>query len=167
MTRAESFQSFLSCFSKESLPLTFSDENIIYFSKFNKTLPPELIRRFILQGEKESSDDEFTEYIACCIIPDTNDIHAIVYWKGGLLQYDYILATFDKNGVLIAKKTIAGIRSDGKALRRSIATMDEDWIIHIVVGEQSEDEQLYNPQKSKSMSMELMISGEIIFSLQE
>lgn len=167
MTRAESFKAFLSCFSKENLPITFSDENIIYFSQMNKSLDEDFIRRFIRQGEKESQDDEFTEYIACCKIPDTQDIHAIVYWKGGLLQYDYILATYDKNGVLIAKKVIAGIRSDGKVVVKSIATMDEDWIIHIIVGEQDRDEILYNAQNSQSMTMELMVNGEIIFSLQE
>jgi hypothetical protein len=170
MTRAQSFKQFLSCFSIEEFPITFSDENITYFSSKNKVLPPELIRRFILQGNhevEEEIDDEMTEYIACCLIANSNEMHAVVYWKGALLRYEYILATYDKNGVLIARKVISGIRSDGKNVQTSVAIMDDEWMIDIMVGELAGSDTLYNPQNSKPMSMELLANGEIIFSLQE
>ncbi len=165
MTRAESFRAFLGCFSEESFPITLSDDNIPYFSSKNVALPPDLIRRFILQGEKSEEIDEYTEYIACCIIPDTGDIHAVVYWKGGLLQYEFVLITYDKNGVVLHRKVIAGVKSDGVDIVRSIATIDEDWIVHIVVGHQSGDDEHYNPSNSQSMTMELMINGEILFQV--
>ena len=82
-------------------------------------------------------------------------------------EYDYILASYDKNGVLINRKVIAGLRSDGQSVKRSVATIDEDWIINIIVGEQDQQEELYDPLKSQPMAMELMGTGEIIFSLQD
>lgn len=166
MTRSQAFKAFLSCFSQEQFPIVFSEDNVSYFSTKNRPLHPDLIRQFIAQGEKDE-DDEFTEYIPCVLIADTKDIHAVIYWKGGLLRYDYILCTFNKNGILLHRKVIAGIRSDEEYITRSVATMDEDWIINIVVGQQHIKENYYDPQKSQSMSMELMINGDIVFSLQE
>lgn len=167
MTRAQSFKVFLNHFSKETLPLTLSDENIGYFDRKNRPLSGDVIRQFIMQGSAEEDEEEMTEFIACNIIPDTKKFHAVVYWKGKLLEYDYIIATYDNNGVLLTKKVIAGLRSDGQSVKRSVATIDEDWIISIIAGEQNEKEELYNPKKSKIMTMELMANGEIIFALDQ
>ena len=165
MTRSQSFSSFLKYFSKESLPVTLSEENVAYFSSSNPPLPQDLIRRFIMQNSEEE-DDEFTEYIPCCKIPKTDNMHAIVYWKGGLLSYEYVLATYNKNGILIDRKIIAGTKSDGKSIIKSIATIDDNWIITVVVGQQDQSQQLYDPSGSKNMTLELMATGEIIFSLE-
>jgi len=168
MTRAQSFKIFLKYFSKEKLPLVLSDENIGYFDRKNPPLGSDVIRQFLLQGETPNEDEEeMTEYIACNQIPDTEKFHAVVYWRAKLLEYDYILATYDKNGVLINKKVIAGVRSDGKVVKRSIATIDEDWIIHVVAGEKDEKDDLYDPALSQSMTLELMANGDIIFGLQD
>lgn len=167
MTRAQAFKAFLSCFSIENFPIVFSEDNVPYFSKKNKPLHPDLIRQFLSQQGAAEQDDEFTEYIPCVKIPDTKDIHAVVYWKGGLLKYDYILCTFNKNGILMNRKVIAGIRSDDNGITRSVATIDEDWIINIIVGHQASGANYYDAQKSQNMSMELMINGDIVFSLQE
>ncbi len=164
MTRSQSFSSFLKYFSKEKLPVTLSEENVTYFSSRNPPIPEELIRRFIGQNNTEE-DDEYTEYIACCKIPKTDKMHAVVYWKGGLLTYEYTLVTYNKNGVLIDRKVIAGTKSDGKTIVHSVATIDENWIINVVVGQQNESEKLYDPSGSKNMSLELMANGEITFSL--
>ena len=141
-----------------------SEENTTYFSSANPPLSQDLIRRFIAQSNVEE-DDEYTEYIPCCKVPNTDKMHASVYWKGGLLSYEFVLATFDKNGVLIDRKIIAGTKSDGKSIIRSVATIDENWIITVVVGQQDESQQFYDPSGSKNMTLELMASGEIIFSL--
>ena len=77
-----------------------------------------------------------------------------------------MLATFSANGVLIDRKIIAGTKSDGKSILKSIATIDENWIITVVVGQQDETQQLYDPSGSKNMTLELMATGEIIFSLE-
>ncbi len=169
MTRVQSFKLFLKHFSKENLPLTLSDDNVSYFDRKNRPLGSDVIRQFILQKEEATDeyDEEFTEFIACNIIPDTKNFHAVVYWKGKLLEYDYIMATYDTNGVLISRKVIAGTRSDGQNIKRSVATIDKDWIINIIAGEQVNKDDQYDPRKSKLMTMELMANGEIIFSLQD
>ncbi len=164
MNRGEAFEAFLSYFSEEPLPVTLSEENLPFFSSKNPVLPQNLIRKFLLFGDEP---DAYTEYVSCCKIPGTKDIHAVVYWRGKLLEYDFILQTYNQNGVPLYKKVIAGIRSDGSNVKHSVATIDEDWIIHIIAGEQVNTEFRYNPLKSQAMSMELLASGEIIFSLQE
>ena len=165
MTRNQAFKNFLKHFSKEKLPITLSDSHISYFDRNNPPLHEDAIRQFIKQGENE--DDELTEYIACCLIPGTGNFHGVVYWRGMMLEYDYLLATYDQNGLLINKKVIAGVRSDGQNVHRTVATIEEDWIINIIAGELINNQELYNPLKSKMMVMELLANGEIIFSLQE
>lgn len=164
MKRVISFDLFLKYFPKESLPITLSPDNVHYFSEKNKVLPPQLIRRFLGQNEEPVLDEAFTEYIPCFRIPDTGSIHALVYWKGSLMEYDFILCTFDKNGVQLSKKMIAGIRSDGKNVKTCIATIDEHWIIEMVAGEQSATEDVYNSANSRVFTMELMSNGQIISS---
>jgi len=166
MKRAQAFKDYLSRFGAEKLPIVLSDDNVAYFSNKNKPLSGDLIRQFIKQGDN-AEDDELTEYIACCIIPDTKDIHAVVYWKGGLLTYDYIMATYDKNGILLHRKTLAGTRVEDQIVKQSVATIETDWTINIIVGAQIAGDRLYDPQNSRNMSLELMPNGEIIFSLQE
>ena len=165
MTRSQAFKSFLKYFSKEKLPITLSDESIRYFDKKNEALNQDVIRQFIKQGDAEV-DDELTEYVACCKIPDTTSFHAVIYWKAKMLSYDFVLATYNKNGVLIDRKVIAGVRSDGRDVHQSVATIDEEWIVTIVAGSQFGEEENYNPIKSQHTSLELMANGEIIFSLQ-
>ena len=166
MTRAESFRFFIKHFSKEKLPITLSDENIHYFDSKNRALGQDVIRRFILQGEP-NDDEELTEYIACNLVAKTKNFIAVVWWRGSLLAYDYVLASFNKNGILISKKVIAGVRSDGKNVHKSVATIDEDWVVNIVAGSQLESDQEYNAQKSQHTSLELLPTGEIVFSLQD
>ncbi len=165
MTRTQSFKDFVRHFSKEKLPVTLSEENIHYFDSKNPPLSQENIRRFIKPGEEP--DDEYTEYVPCCRIPDTGKIVALVYWRGKMLSYEFILCTYNLNGILIAKKVVAGVKSDGTAVQRSVATIDEDWIISIVVGSQQGNEADYDPKKSEHMSMEILSNGEIVFSLQQ
>ena len=162
MTRAESFKHFLHHFSEEALPIILSDELIRHFSEHNPPIDGDSIRRFIDSNPEE--DDDMTEYIACCLIPDTKDFHAVVYWKGTLLTYEYVLATYTKSGVPIARKVIAGIKSDGKYIKRSVATIEKNFGIQIVVGQQGVDDRLYDPQLSQSMSMDILPSGEIVLT---
>ena len=118
-------------------------------------------------ADMDQDEEDMTEYIACNIIPDTKDYHAVVYWKGSLLTYEFILSSYTKSGVLIDKKVIAGLRSDGENVQRSVATIAEDLSIQIVVGELSASDKLYDPTKSQSMSMDLLTNGNIVFTPDE
>jgi hypothetical protein len=155
---------FLDYFPTVELPVTFSDEVIDVFSKNNKVLPALAIERFI--GMWEESTDDMTEYIPCVQLPGEGDFHAIVFWKGALSRYDFILATLDKKGAIISKKIIASTFFDHEGVKRSVASIDEDLIIHIVAGV-SEDGKNYNPENSKAFNMEIIPTGDILFSLGE
>ena len=152
-----SFEHFLDKFPEIELPITLSDDSAIEFSKNNDPLPSQMIQEFI-----DDQEDEFTEYIACLRIPKTLDIHAIIYWKAALLNYQYILATYTKNGKLIDKSVIAGTYSDGKSLTKSVATIEEDWIIYIVSGQSAANASTYDPTTSNAFNLELLTTGEII-----
>ena len=156
-----SFGHFLEKFPEIPLPVTLSDDSITEFSSRNDPLPAAMIDQFIMLAEK-TVPDEFTEYIACLRLPATHDFHAIIYWKGALLSYQYILATFNKNAELIDRAVIAGTYSDGKLLTRSVATIEEDWIIYVVSGQTATDAKTYDASSSNAFNLELLATGEII-----
>ncbi|MEM9992059.1 MAG: hypothetical protein AAF738_09865 [Bacteroidota bacterium] len=158
-TISVSFPDFIERFPEVELPLTLNDQTHHDFSKHNDPLPSIIIANFIAPIEDVEIDD-YTEYIACFKIPKTYDFHAIVYWKAGLLNYTYTLATFSKGGQLIDKRVIAGTFSDGNSIVQSVATIDEDWMIYILSG-QNELGNDYDPASSKAMEIELLPDGYI------
>ena len=152
------FEYFLEKFPEIELPVTLTDDSAMEFSQKNDPLPPQMIRQFIGNAD----DDEFTEYIACMRIPKTYDFHAIIYWKAALMHYQYVLATYTKKGELIDKSVIAGTYSDGKSLTKSVATIEEDWIIYIVSGQAAADAPTYDASTSNAFNLELLATGKII-----
>lgn len=162
---SKEFSAFRKFFPEIELPITLTDESILEFNKHNKPLAQVLIEKVIVPIEGNSID-EYTEFVPCLQLPPTDDYYAIIYWKGMLLSYEYILATFNKSGELISRKVIAGTRVDNDNVIKSVCNIDEDQIIHIIVGGQGSDTK-YDGQNSQAMSMEILASGDIIFSLQE
>lgn len=155
-----SFKSFLKKFPKVDLPITLSIDTHFTFSKNNKQLHLLELEQFIslVEGPIE---DEFTEVIPCFSLKDTNDFYAIVYWKAALLDYQYILATFSKKGVPIARKVIAGTFSDGVNIAQSVATIDSDWTINIVTGAAGLKEE-YDAATSTAIEIDLLADGNIM-----
>ncbi len=159
------FNAFRTYFPEIELPITITEDSTIEFSKFNKPIAQYLIESIIIPIEG-ADIDEYTEFTPCFQLPSTDDYYALVYWKGGLLLYEYILVTFDKSGNLISRKVISGTRVENEKVIQSVCNIDDDLIIHIIVGGQEQDAQ-YDAQSSQAMSMEILTSGDIIFSLQE
>lgn len=156
-----SFSAFLKAFTVQELPVILTEESISDFERLNDPLAQVLINAFI---EPESEDpDAFTEFVPCFKLPGTEDFHAVVYWKGELMKYQYFMTTFDNKGNQIANAVIGGIQSDGKIVVRSVATIDENMIIHIVEGEQPASETQYVHNQSRAYQMEVNKSGEIGF----
>jgi len=156
-----SFSAFLKAFAVQELPVVLTEESISDFERLSDPLGQVLINAFI---EPESDEpDAFTEYVPCFILPDTKDFYAVVYWKGELMKYQYFLTTFDQNGNHISNAVIGGIQSDGDVIVRSVATIDENLIIHIVEGEQPASETQYVPNESRAYQMEVNKKGEINF----
>lgn len=153
-------------FPEVELPVTISEDTINIFDSMNEVLPKELIEQYIIKWEVGQPIDEYTEFVPCFQLPDrSEDYTAFVYWKGGLLKYEYLLVTLDKkNERLITRKSIAGTIADDGKIKKSVAMIDEDLIIHIMAGESMEEEE-YNPENSQAFTMEIMSTGDVIFSL--
>jgi hypothetical protein len=155
------FRHFLEKFPEVELPITLGEEAHHDFSLTNDPLPTLMIAQYIDLIEGGESD-ELTEFIACFQIPETGEFYAVVYWKAELMAYQYVLATFSKKGVLIDKRTIAGTYSDGKTLTQSVATIDEDWTIHIVTGQTAVERRVYDASSSTAYELEILPDGQIV-----
>lgn len=165
MNKEISLNDFLSFFPEVELPVIFNDENLLEFSKNNTALSPDAIDQWIRKWEHNI--DELTEFVPCIKIPDTAEFTGIVYWKGELLKYEFILVTIDNNGQLVNRKPIASVIADDKTIKKSIATIDPDWIIHIIAGETAQSETNYDSSKSRAFAMEILSDGKIIFNLDD
>ena len=160
------YTAFVKLFPKIDLPITVSVEDSRTYSAKNNPLKVEHIETYI-DKEINSEENELLEYVPCFKFKNTKDFDALIYFKADLMNYEYILATYDKKGNLIEKRIIAGLRSNGPIITRAVANISEDQIIYIVEGMTDANEKLYNPSTSKSYNLELMANGEIIFSEDE
>jgi len=166
MAQAPSLDLFLEYFPEVELPVLIAEDTILTFDSVNEVLPKDMIEHYIIKWEGGQEIDEYTEFVPCFRLPDSSeDYHAVVYWKGGLLKYEYLLVTLSKkNGELLNRKLIAGTIAEGDVLKKSVAQIDEDLIIHIMAGVGTADDK-YNPENSQAFNMEIMSTGDIIFSL--
>ena len=141
------------------MPVTLGEETHHAFSTENSPLPDGMIAQFITPLEKEAPD-EFTEYVPCFAIDCNEKYIALVWWKAGLLLYQYILATFTEKGEAIDQKTIAFTLVDGQNVRRAVASIDEDLAIHIAEGTATNN--IFDPEKSLTRLMEILPNGVIV-----
>lgn len=149
-------------FPETKLPVLISDD---YFTKYEANadpFPQAFIDEVLLEWEKEA--DEFTEFIPCFRLPHEDKFNAVVYWKGSLLRYDFVLVTLNNKGQLINKKSIANTIVNGNIIKKSIASIEPDLIINIIAG-QTNDGEHYDAALSKAFAMEILPSGEIIFAI--
>lgn len=158
------FDDFLNFFPELELPITLTEESAKDFSMHNKALPGIIIQKYILEENEEW--DDLSEIVPCFRVPDTNDFYAMVYWKASLQNYEYILVTYDKAGNFLDGKVIAGMVFNEETIIRTVSTMDQDWIIHVAVGEENINKTTETKQP-RAFNMELLGTGEIIFSLND
>lgn len=128
-------------------------------------LPGILQDEFILPFEGDEVDD-FTEYIPFGRIEGTRDFHAVVYWKAGVLRYEYILATYDTSGKPLHHAIVGGIRYEDEGTIHSVAVIHEDLRIIIAEGIAEKDEEVISPE-TQTYQMSIQPSGEIIYEMNE
>lgn len=155
------FDYFLSKFPVVELPVILSEDSHHDFSNENDPLSPAVIDKFMTQYETTVQDD-MTEYVACFQLPlENKSFSAIIYWKAGLLNYDYILATYDtKTGTMIDKKAIAGTKVVGNAVKRIVAIVKEDLTVHSAEGIE-EGGQDYDADSTKVKKFAILDNGRI------
>jgi len=90
-TQPVTVSELLQFFPEVELPVVFTDETLNVFSQENPPLPNTIVQTVI--AEWEGALDDYTEVIPCVLVDSNEDYHAFVYWKGGLLQYEFILVT--------------------------------------------------------------------------
>jgi len=160
------FQDFLSFFPNIELPVTLTEESRFEFSKANKPFPGAVIDTYITPME-EIEADECTEYEPCLRFQVNDEIMAVIYWRGAVYNYEYILVTFNKHANMVSRKVIAGTKFTEQFIQQSVASLMEDFTINVAVGVKKTTDKDYEPQNSQSMSFEILSTGDIIFSLHE
>ena len=165
MIKKMSFDELLSFFPEIELPVTFNDEVVQLCSRENKPLPGAAYEILDMEWQ-ETIDNDTTEIIPCLRLPKQDEFQGLVYWKGDVLKSEFILVTVDLKGKFITKKSIASTSFENEVLKKSIAMIDEDLIIHIMAGANVGEEQ-YDSSASQSFSMEIMTTGDILFALND
>lgn len=155
------FPQFLEKFPPVEMPTTLGEEDHHTFSTENEPLSAALVEQFIHPLENVE-DDEFTEYVPCFSIEGTKHFHALVYWKAGLLTYEYVLATFAPDGRVIARRVIAKTEVQEDKIHRSVATIDEDLIIFVAQSAAVAADDSFDPQSTKTFNFEILDNGEVI-----
>jgi len=85
-----------------------------------------------------------------------------VWWKAELLNYEYVLATFNDKGELISRNVIAGTSIKDGVVTRAVAIINEEWEITIGEGTSLDGDQLFDPTTSKTRHLEILINGQIV-----
>ena len=128
-------------------------------------LPGPLLDAFIYPFEGEEAD-EFTEYIPYARISGTRDYYAIIYWKAGVMQYEFILATYSNDGQPISHAIVGGLRLDGKNILHSVAVIHEDMSITIAEGVAVEGGES-NVEDTSTYQMSIQPTGQINYGVNE
>lgn len=153
---------FIRFFMEAELPVMVSQDQLPEFSQMNEPFSAHFLEEIMASWENEP--DEFTEYIPCFYLPVQENFLGLVYWKGGLLKYEFILVTINKKGELISRKPIASTIAEGDFVKQSAAYIDPDLNITILAG-QNREGALYDPSLTQKFSMEILFNGEIILHL--
>jgi len=161
---SKELESLLQFFPSLDPPITLSDDVIVSFSAKNKALPQKLIAQYFSVWEKMN---EFTEFVPCFSLASNGNCYPIVFWKGTLMTYEFILLTLDAEANSISKKVIAGTISNGQTIKKSVATIDEDQCVYVVVGETSASKKEYSAPSSKGFKFEILPDGVIQSSQEE
>lgn len=138
-------------------PITLSEEIAYKFSTENKPLSEKIIAETFSKWEQM---DEYVEFVPCCRLDLEEPYFALIYWKGGLMIYEYKLITLSETGELIDSKVIAGTVSNGVTVKSSVATIDTDNCIYTMVGE-TEGNRKFDPSESTAFKFELLPDGKI------
>ena len=147
----------LKFFPLEKPPVSLSEDSLSQFSTGNTPLTEEA-NAFLLSNWE--SGDEYTEFVPCFRINVSEKFHTLVYWKGGLLAYEYIIITISNKLELISKKVVAGTISNGSTVKTSVAHIDEEFYIYTITGE-TFTENNYNPNNSSAYSFMILPDGTI------
>jgi hypothetical protein len=155
------FAQFLAKFPEIELPVVLNDEAHLIFSAENDPLAEAMIAQYILPNEPEEAD-ELTEFVPCFKLPKTEGFDAVVYWRAGLMNYQYVLVTFATKGELLDRRVIAGTFINGPTITQSVATINEENEIFVASGQSNAQDDTFDPASSTAYELELLPDGLIV-----
>jgi len=152
---------FLSFFPHIELPVILAEDTITSIDKNNKPFSKLALEYMVEWEEKEL--DEYTELIPCFQFPVSKEIQCLVYWKGSLLTYEYILLVLQvKDWELLSKKIIGGTKVANDTIIRSSTVISPELEIDILMNSQKLDDKDIDPKAVSKYHMEIMQDGSII-----
>ncbi|MBP7273049.1 MAG: hypothetical protein KA974_04370 [Saprospiraceae bacterium] len=128
------FETFLQSFPLVKFPVTIREDTYQEMGENNPPLGAEMIAKYLACFNETGDDDEMTEYIACFSLPKANAFVGVIFWKAGLLTYDYFLATYTHAGMPLDCLRVAGTTVERETIIQAIATIRDDWNVNIIQG---------------------------------
>ena len=159
------FTEFIEFFPLLELPLSLLPD-ISQIPSVPVPLPAVLIDAYILPFEGDEAD-EYTEYVPYGRISGTKDFLAVIYWKAGVMQYEFVLATYNKEGNPLSHAIIGGLSSDEEGLLHSVAVIDQDMRINIAEGLSLNEDELLDLNKTNTYQMAILPDGTISYDMNE
>jgi len=160
-----SFAEFLEYFPALDLPFSLLPD-MSQIPSDPVPLPGMLQETYILPFESDEID-EYTEYVPYGQISGTQGFHAIIYWKAGVLRYEFILATYSLQGDPLSHAIVGGLRYEEEGALHSVAVIQEDLSIIIAEGIAQEDESMLDPGQTQTYQMSIQPTGMITYETNE
>lgn len=127
------FPGFLEYFPELALPASLLPD-LAAIPSDSPPVPGAMIEAYILPFEASEQDDEYTEYVPYGRLAGPKDFHAVVYWKAGVLRYEFILATYSLSGDPLSHAIIGGLRYEDEGALHSVSVIQDDLRITIAEG---------------------------------
>ena len=129
-------------------------------------LPDVLMEAFIFPFEGEEMD-EYTEFMPWGRIAGTEDFHALIYWKAGVMRYEFILATYKPDGTPINHAIVGGLTFDDENTLHSVAVIQDDLSITIAEAVARGHEDSLDPDQTNTYQMKIDKLGIISYGAKD
>lgn len=159
------FAEFIEFFPPLELPLSLLPD-ISQIPVDPLPLPGVLQEAYILPFESDEID-EFTEYVPYGRLAGTKDYYAMIYWKAGILRYEYILATYTVDGDPLSHAIVGGLRYEDEGILHSVAVIHEDLSITIAEGIAESDDAGLDLEQTQTYQMAILPGGIITYETNE
>jgi len=164
--KVATFEEFYDRFPEIELPISLGEDEHMLFSAQNLPLSQSMLEEFVFPFDK-AQRDEYTEYVPCFRLPKQDQFVGVIYWRAQLMDYHYMLSTFDLSGKHISASHIAGMRTDGQSIARLVARISDKLEIRLMVGKQSIDDNVYEASTSQSFNITMDETGHFEIEMNE
>jgi DNA-binding Lrp family transcriptional regulator len=152
------FESYLKRFTKVELPVQLDENSYQTINQLNEPLPDIIVSLFV---DRIGKEEDLAEYVPVFRLPDQNSFVLLVYWRAGILQYDYILVTYTQDGHRIDQKVISSIIFTSDLIHKSVAQFDAEGLITVVEGVEKVQTAELLADRSKHVFFEVLEDGTI------